>query len=124
MLYILLTLFLEQCRLWWFRPAAAWLLLHHSFSLVNTALAWSFAIICSERSSSIVPNHWFAELIGADSSTMGAGPFPWTIDNKYYSADVVVHLAHEPHHIETSTATNAGALILLIDSNEVCFVFV
>lgn len=110
--------------MWWFRRVAAWLLLRHIFSLVNTAPTWSFAINCSERSSSIAPNHWFAELIGADPSTTGAGPFRWTIDNKYYSADVLVHLAHEPHHIEASTATNTGALILLIDSNEVCFVLV
>jgi hypothetical protein len=47
----------------------------------------------------------------------------WTIDTKYYTADVHICPVNQKMLVEESVANSAQVLILLIDPSQVCFRF-
>lgn len=47
----------------------------------------------------------------------------WTIDTKYYTADVDICPVNKKMLVEESVANSAEVLILLLDPSEVCFIF-
>ncbi|KJE96746.1 hypothetical protein CAOG_07020 [Capsaspora owczarzaki ATCC 30864] len=77
----------------------------------------------------VVGGHWepvIAHLLGAErlesvaqaSSTAAASHHPWTIDNKYYTADLVVTVARHWDAVEPAHWAEADAVVAVFDAHE------